>query len=182
MTTDAKWYVVHTKTNYEEKVKQALEKVRDEQNVKDLIVSVMVPTEDVMEIKKNKKQIRKRPFYPGYVFVKAVMDNATFNIIRNAPGVSGFLGAEKNKEPVPLNDTEASEIEELTKPSAVAKKPRPAVLFDKGEAVRINEGPFKHFVGVVEEVHEERAKLKVMVTIFGRPTPVELDFLQVEKV
>jgi len=172
------WYVLHTLTGREDQVKRAVERARTNPAFADKIFQVMVPTEDVVQIQKNKKIVRQRKFFPGYVLLDMVVDNETFWLVRSINGVSGFLGGDK---PVALSEKEVQNITELTDVREGAK-PRPAVTFEKGESIRINEGPFKHFVGVVEEVNEEKAKLKAMVTIFGRPTPVELDFLQVEKI
>lgn len=172
------WYVIYTLTGKEDQVKNAIDKARSGTPYADRIFQVMVPTEDVVQVQKNKKVVRKRKFFPGYVLLDMVVDNETFWLIRSINGVSGFLGGDK---PVPLSEREVQNILELTEVKE-GSKPRPAVTFEKGESVRINDGPFKHFVGVVEEVNEEKAKLKAMVTIFGRPTPVELDFLQVEKI
>ena len=152
------WYVVHTQPGYEDKVKSTLlDKIRIE-NLSGKIHEIFVPTEDVVEVKKNKKNVRKRKFFPGYVLMDMVVE----------------------PRPTPLPDEEIAAIMDLTTSSA-AGKPKPAVQFEKGENVRITEGPFRHFIGIVEDVNEPKAKLKAMVTIFGRPTPVELDFLQVEK-
>jgi len=172
------WYIVHTYSGYEDKVKTTLEKTVANLGLEEKISQIFVPTEEVVEIRKNRKQVKKRKFFPGYVIVEMAIDNQTYWIIRNTPGVTGFLGGVK---PISLPEEEVKNIVNLAtqQPSA---KPRLAVLFEKGETVRINEGPFRHFIGVIEEVDEERAKVKVMVTIFGRPTPVELDFLQVEKI
>ncbi|MBI4062923.1 MAG: transcription termination/antitermination factor NusG [Elusimicrobia bacterium] len=172
------WYIVQTTTGREERVKSAILKAKETSPVGDRVFQVLIPTEDVVQIQKNKKVVRKRKFFPGYVLVDMEIDNETYWLVRSISGVSGFLGDPK---PVPLPESEVKGILELTE-SAVGSRPKPAVTFDKGESVRINDGPFKHFVGVVEEVNEERARLKAMVTIFGRPTPVELDFLQVEKI
>ena len=171
------WYVVHTQPGYEDKVKSSmLDKIRIE-NLAGKIYEIFVPTEDVVEVKKNKKNVRKRKFFPGYVLMDMVVDNETYWAVKNINGVTGFLGEPR---PTPLPPEEIAGIMELTTSSA-AGKPKPAVQFEKGENVRITEGPFRHFIGIVEEVNEPKAKLKAMVTIFGRPTPVELDFLQVEK-
>jgi len=172
------WYIVHTYSGYEDKVKSTLEKTVANLSLEEKISKIVVPTEEVVEIRKNKRQVKKRKFFPGYVIVEMAVDNQTYWIIRNTPGVTGFLGGVK---PIPLPEEEIKNIMNLAsgQPSA---KPRLAVLFEKGETVRIIEGPFRHFIGVIEEVNEEHAKVKVMVTIFGRPTPVELDFLQVEKI
>ena len=171
------WYVVHTQSGHEDKVRATLEKAVANQDMGSKVFQVMIPTEEVVEIKRNKRVVKKRKFFPGYVLLDMVVDNETYWLIRNTPGVTGFLGGVK---PTPLPDGEIKNIVELTTASA-AGKPKPAVQFEKGESVRITEGPFRHFIGVVEEVNEAKAKLKAMVTIFGRATPVELDFLQVEK-
>ncbi|MBI4368681.1 MAG: transcription termination/antitermination factor NusG [Elusimicrobia bacterium] len=173
------WYVVQTTTGREEHVRHMIDKARDASTtVGSRIYQVMIPTEDVVRIQKNKKVVSKRKFFPGYVLIDMEVDNETYWLVRNITGVSGFLGGDK---PVRLPETEVKGILELTE-TTEGSKPKPAVMFGKGESVRINEGPFKHFVGVVEDVNEERARLKAMVTIFGRATPVELDFLQVEKI
>lgn len=170
------WYVVHTYSGYEDRVKSSLDKAVTNLGFQERIAQIIVPTEEVVEIKKNKKNFKKRKFFPGYVFIEMTIDNETYWLIRNTAGVTGFLGGSK---PVPMPEDEVKNL--LDAMNGTAAKPRPSITFDKEENVRIIEGPFKHFIGVVEEINEEKGKLKVMVTIFGRPTPVELDFLQVEK-
>ena len=171
------WYVVHTQSGWEDKVRGLiLQKVQTD-NLGGKIHQVLIPTEDVVEVKKNKRQVKKRKFFPGYILLDMVVDNETYWTVKNINGVTGFLGEPR---PRPLPPEEISQIIDLTATSA-AGKPKPAVQFEKGENVRITEGPFRHFIGIVEDVNEPKAKLKAMVTIFGRPTPVELDFLQVEK-
>lgn len=177
-TNERCWFIVHVLTGREEIVKNAILKARETANLSDYIFQVMIPTEDVVQIQKNKKVVRKRKFFPGYILIEMVVDSESYWAIRNIHGVTGFLGGAK---PIPLPESEIKAILELSQ-AQEGSKPRPAITFEKGESVRINEGPFKHFVGVVEEVNEEKAKLKAMVTIFSRPTPVELDFLQVEKI
>jgi transcriptional antiterminator NusG len=173
-----RWYVVHTYSGHEDKVKKSLEMAVDNLNMGDVISRVLVPTEEVVEVKQNKKRIKKRKFYPGYVFVEMTVNNTTYWLIRNTAGVTGFLGGVK---PTPMAQEEVDNLlNAIVNPSA--SKPRPAVSFEREENVRIIEGPFKHFIGIVGEVNQERGRLRVMVTIFGRPTPVELDFLQVEKI
>lgn len=174
---DRGWYVVHTQPGYEDKVKRTLDVKVQAENLSNKVFQVLVPTEDVVEIKKNKRLVKKRKFFPGYLLMDMVVDNETYWAVKNVTGVTGFLGEPR---PTPLQQEEMAAILELTTASA-AGKPRPAVQFEKGENVRITDGPFRHFIGVVEDVNEPKAKLKAMVTIFGRPTPVELDFLQVEK-
>ncbi|MCL2485497.1 MAG: transcription termination/antitermination protein NusG [Endomicrobia bacterium] len=172
------WYVVHTYSGHEDKVKKSLEMAVTNLNMQPIISNILVPTEEVVEVKQNKKRIKKRKFYPGYVFVEMTINNDSYWLIRNTAGVTGFLGGVK---PVPMAQEEvANLLNTIVNPEA--SKPRPAVSFEKEENVRIIEGPFKHFIGIVEEINQEKGKLKVMVTIFGRPTPVELDFLQVEKI
>ena len=171
------WYVIHTYSGHEDKVKATLEKLITNQAVSTKVFQIMIPTEDVVEIKKNKRTIRKRKFFPGYILADMTIDNQTYWLVRNTPGVTGFLGGVK---PTPLPESEAKNLIDLAT-ATPDSKPKSAIQFEQGETVRINEGPFKHFIGTVEEVNEERAKIKVMVSIFGRGTPVELDFLQVEK-
>jgi transcriptional antiterminator NusG len=171
------WFVVHTQSGWEDRVRTHLESKVKNENLQGKIFQVFIPTEDVVEVKKNRRQVKKRKFFPGYVLMDMVVDNETYWVVKNISGVTGFLGEPK---PRPLPVEEIKQILELTTESA-AGKPKPAVQFEKGENVRITEGPFRHFIGVVEDVNEPKAKLKAMVTIFGRPTPVELDFLQVEK-
>jgi transcriptional antiterminator NusG len=171
------WYVVHTYSGYEDKVKKSLGMSVVNLNMQDAISQILVPTEEVVEVKKDRKRIKKRKFYPGYIFIEMTMNDTTYWLIRNTAGVTGFLGDVK---PVAMSQSEVENLLNIVV-NPNASKPRPAVLFEKEENVRIIEGPFKHFIAIVEEVNHERGKLKVMVTIFGRSTPVELDFLQVEK-
>lgn len=172
------WYVVHTQSGYEDRVHKLLLRKIETEKLSDRIFNVFIPTEDVVEVKKNKKKISKRKFFPGYVLMDMIVDEVTYWMIKGVPGVTGFLG---DTDPTPLPEEEIKGILELTN-NAASGKPRPAVQFEKGENIRIIDGPFRHFIGVVEEVAEAKAKIKAMVTIFGRPTPVELDFLQVEKI
>jgi len=172
------WYVVHTYSGHEDKVKNSIERTVENLGMQNMISQVLVPTEEVVSVKNNKKKIRKKKFYPGYVFIEMIINNETYWLVRNTTGVTGFLGGVK---PAPMAEAEVENlINAVSNPESA--KPRPAISFEKEENVRITEGPFKHFIGVVEEINQEKGKLKVMVTIFGRPTPVELDFLQVEKI
>lgn len=172
------WYVVHTYSGHEDKVKNSIERTVENLGMQNFISQVLVPTEEVVSVKNNKKKIRKKKFYPGYVFIEMIINNETYWLVRNTTGVTGFLGGVK---PVPMAETEVENLlNTMEKPKDA--KPRPVRSFEENENVRITEGPFNHFIGIVEEVNQEKGKLKVMVTIFGRPTPVELDFLQVEKV
>ncbi len=178
MSDDKHWYLIHTFSGHEDRVRSGIEKSAAIKGLGPQIAQVVIPTEEVIELKKNKKHIRRRKFFPGYVLVNMISNNETCFLIRNTPGVTGFLGG---ASPIPLTQSDVDRMMELNA-SPKTSKPRPAVVFDRGENVRINEGPFRHFVGTVEEVNEDRAKLKVTVSIFGRATPVELDYLQVEKV
>jgi transcriptional antiterminator NusG len=171
------WYVVHTYSGYEDKVKKSLGMAVANLNMQDIISQIFVPTEEVVEVKQNKKRVKKRKFYPGYVFVEMTINNVAYWLVRNTAGVTGFLGGVK---PVAMSQSEVENLLNIVI-NPDASKPRLAVSFEKEENVRIIEGPFKHFIAIVEEVNHERGKLRVMVTIFGRSTPVELDFLQVEK-
>ena len=176
MAQERAWYVVHTQTGHEDKVREKIKLNSEIQGFSDRVFNVLVPTEEVVEVKQNKKVLRKRKFFPGYVLVEMEMTSETYWFIKSTSGVTGFLG---DPNPVPLPEEEIAGILELTdNPSG---KPKHVVEFERGESVRITEGPFKHFIGVVEEVNEQKNKLKVMVTVFDRATPVEVDFLQVEK-
>jgi len=170
------WYVVHTQTGYEDRVQKIIQQRIETQALGNKLFQVLIPTEEVVEIKHSKKAVKKRKFFPGYVLVEMALDNDTYWLVKGVRGVSGFLG---DPHPIPLPAEEIQERVALTTESAQGK-PKPAVQFEKGETVRITEGPFRHFIGVVEEVNEPKAKLKLMVTVFDRPTPVALDFLQAE--
>lgn len=172
------WFVVHTLTGQEERVKTSLQKAIDAGKCGDLIAQVLVPMERVSEVKAGKKKISERRVFPGYVLIKMDLNDDTWYLIKTTPGVAGFVGS--GARPVPLREEEVAQILQATQEKM--EKPIPKVIFDKGEAVRINEGPFTNFNGTVEEIHPEKGKLKVMVTIFGRSTPVELEYWQVEKV
>ena len=174
---DKRWYVVHTQSGYEAKVKMNLENQIEILGVKEKISRVLIPTEDVAEVRGGKKKVTTRKFFPGYILVEMVLDEKTWYIVKQTPGVTGFVGSGRN--PIPLKE---EEIESIIRTVEEKKtKPKPKVLFSKGEGVRVIEGPFANFNGVVEEINSEKGKLKVMVTIFGRSTPVELEFWQVEK-
>lgn len=172
------WYVIHTQTGHEDRVKAALESKIQQGAAKDLIFQVMIPTERVSEVKEGKKRITQRKFFPGYVLLEMELNNDSWYIIKSTPGVSGFIGS--GKRPLPLKEGEIATI--LKEAEDKKEKPIPKVIFEEGESVKIIEGPFSNFHGAVEEVNPNRGKLKVMVTIFGRATPVELEYWQVEKV
>jgi len=172
------WYVVHTLTGQEERVRASLQKAIEAGRFGDTISQVLVPMEKVSEVREGKKKISQRRVFPGYVLVEMELTDETWYAIRTTPGVAGFVGS--GTRPIPLKMEEVSQI--LQASQERMEKPTPKVVFEKGESVRITEGPFTNFSGVVEEIHPERGKLKVMVTIFGRATPVELEYWQVEKV
>jgi transcriptional antiterminator NusG len=174
-----KWYVVHTLTGKEDAVKKSLENqlASDPQNAK-FIGTIMVPTEKVSEIKEGEKKITERKFFPGYILVEMELNDKSWYLIKNTMGVTGFVGSKT--KPVPLKDEEVAEILEQTKEAKA--KPVPKVVYKAGEAVRIKEGPFKNFSGTIEETNLEKGKIKVMISIFGRATPVEMEAWQVEKI
>ena len=172
-----RWYVIHTQTGYEDKVKTSIETRAETANVKELVSQVLVPTEKVSEVKEGKKKISTRKFFPGYVLVEMELTDETWYLIKNTPGVSGFIGS--GRKPVPLQQ---EEVDAILKQTELAKeKPIPKVAFEKGEGVRVLEGPFTNFNGTIEEVNPVKGKLKVTISIFGRATPVELEYWQVEK-
>ncbi len=171
-----RWYVIHTYSGYEKVVKENLEQRLRTLGFASRVSEILIPTEDVMEVKGGKKQIFTKRSFPGYVFVKMEVDDEVWYVIRNTPKVSGFVGGAK---PAPLLDSEVEAI--LKQMKETSERPQPKVLFEVGESVRIIDGPFSNFIGVVDNVYPEQGKLKVMVTIFGRSTPVELEFGQVEK-
>ncbi|OGS23283.1 MAG: transcription termination/antitermination factor NusG [Elusimicrobia bacterium RIFOXYA2_FULL_39_19] len=170
------WYIIRTRSEYEKKVKQAIDKTVENLGLGSRIFQVVVPHEEVVELRRNKKYVKTRPFFTGYVFIDMDLDQDTYWVVKNTSGVSGFLGG---TAPIPMPEDEVKNlITVMESPMQV----KPAITFEKDETVRIIDGPFAHFMGVVEEINEEKGKLKVMVTIFGRSTPVELNFFQVEKI
>lgn len=170
-----KWYVVHTYSGFEEKVKLSIEEKMDKQNLQDRIERILIPTERVIELKGGKKKESDKKFYPGYILVEMDLDDDTWHIIRSTPRVTGFVGG---ASPVALSEEEVSVIIQQLEKGPV---PQVKTQFQKGESVRIIDGPFTNFVGSVEDVDLDHARLCVMVSIFGRLTPVELNFFQVEK-
>jgi len=172
------WYVVHTQTGSEEKVKTLLESRVIAQGIGDLINKVVIPTEQVSEVRSGKKRISQRKFFPGYLLVEMDLDERAYIMIKTTPGVTGFIGL--GKKPMPLPQAEVDNILRRTEDTQV--KPSPKTVFEKGEQVRITEGPFVNFNGTIDEIHPEKGKLKVSVLIFGRCTPVELEYWQVERV
>ncbi|MDD4979875.1 MAG: transcription termination/antitermination protein NusG [Candidatus Omnitrophica bacterium] len=173
-----KWYVVHTQTGLESKVKQALENKIALQGLGEFVTKVIIPTEQISEVRSGRKKISQRKFFPGYLIVEMELNEDTYFHIKTTPGVTGFIGL--GKKPMPLSEAEVENI--LKRTQETQAKPSPKIVFEKGEQVRVNEGPFLNFNGTIEEIHPERGKLKVNVSIFGRSTPVELEYWQVEKV
>ncbi len=171
------WYVIHTQTGQESKVKTSLENKVQQGMGAGAIGQVLVPTERVAEVRGGKKRISERKFFPGYLLIQMEMSDESWHLVRTTPGVTGFIGA--GRRPVALSEDEVNEI--LRQTEERKDKPAPRVTFAKGEGVRVIEGPFTNFSGVIEEVNAQRGKLKVMVSIFGRQTPVELEFWQVER-
>jgi transcriptional antiterminator NusG len=172
------WFIVHTYSGFEKKVAESLQQRVQAYGLQDEIGEVLIPTEDVVEMRAGRKVVTSKRFFPGYILVEMAMTDNAWHVVKNTPKVTGFVGA--GTRPTPLTKEEVDQI--LLQVSAAAEKPKPKYTFDKGDQVRINEGPFASFNGVVDEVNSDRNTLKVMVTIFGRSTPVELDFLQVEKI
>ncbi len=173
-----RWYIIHTYSGFEQKVAESLRARAEAYNFTHKLGQILIPTEEVVELRNGKKVTSKRLLYPGYVMVQMAMDDDLWHHIKNTPRVTGFVGG--GNTPVPLSEAEVDAV--LNRQAASAERPRPKLTFEKNETVRIIDGPFASFQGKVDEVNPERNTLRVLVTIFGRSTPVELDFLQVEKV
>ena len=173
-----RWYIVHAYSNFEHKVKASLEERIKLMGLEDKFGEILVPTEEVVEMKEGAKRRSERKFFPGYVLVQMEMDDETWHLVKEVPKVLGFIGGSSDK-PAPITQKEADTI--LQRVQEGADKPRPKVLFEPGEVVRVTDGPFNDFSGVVEKVNYEKSRLQVAVQILGRSTPVELDFGQVEK-
>lgn len=172
----ARWYIVHAYSNFEKKVAEDIENKAKQKGLSELIEQIIVPTEKVVEVRRGRKVDAERKFFPGYVMVRATLTDAVFSLIKNTPKVTGFLGDSK---PVAITDKEAERI--LYQVQEGVERPKPSVTFEIGEAIRVSDGPFASFNGFVQEVDEDRARLKVEVSIFGRAVPVDLEFGQVEK-
>ncbi len=173
-----RWYVVHAYSGYENQVRRSLQDRIERSGLQDRFGQILVPTEEVVEIREGQKRRSERKFFPGYVLVQMNLDDETWHLVKEVPRVMGFVGGTSDR-PAPISDREAEAI--LQRVQEGVEKPRPKVLFEPGEVVRVIDGPFNDFSGVVEEVNYEKNRLRVAVLIFGRPTPVELEFSQVEK-
>ncbi|MEG6523908.1 transcription termination/antitermination protein NusG [Desulfotomaculum sp. 1211_IL3151] len=169
------WYVVHTYSGYENKVKANLERRIESMNMEDKIFRILVPMEDEVEIKNGKKKISKKKVFPGYVLVEMIMTDDSWYVVRNTPGVTGFVGS--GSKPIPLNEDEAKAIIK----QMGMEEPKAKININLGENIRVTDGPFENFVGVIEEIYPDKGKVKVMVSMFGRETPIELDFAQIQK-
>jgi transcription termination/antitermination protein NusG len=174
---DKRWYIVHAYSNFENKVSESIREQAKQRHLDDRFEEVLVPKEKVVEVRRGRKVDAERKFFPGYVLVKCELTDEVYHLIKNTPKVTGFLGADN--KPMPISEAEASRI--LHQVQEGIDRPKPSVSFEVGEQVRVSDGPFASFNGVVEEVDDARSRLKVAVSIFGRATPVELEFGQVEK-
>src|SRR5205823_13585373 len=176
---DKRWFAVHTYSGFENKVKKSLEdKIRVE-GLADQFGEILIPVEHVVEMVKGEKKTSKKKMMPGYILVQMEMNDRTWHLVKNTPKVTGFVGAAQNQQPPPISDAEVQRL--TTQISEGTLKPKPKVQFEEGDTVRVIDGPFSNFNGSVEEVNADKGRLKVLVSIFGRATPVELDFMQVEK-
>lgn len=173
-----RWYILQAYSGFEKKVKQTIEENAAQQGLSDKFEEIIVPTEDVVEMRRGKKVSMERKFFPGYVLMKMEMDEATWQLVKNVPKIAGFLGGGGNK-PQPVTQGEVDRIFARVKEGI--EKPRNQVLFEVGEQVKVVDGPFESFVGLIDEVDPDKERVKLSVTIFGRPTPVDLQFSQIEK-
>lgn len=173
----ARWYVLHVYSGFEDKVAEAIKEKAEKLGLEDHVEEMMVPTEEVVEVKRGQRVNAERKFFPGYVLAKLKMDDSVWHMIKDTPKVSGFLGG--GNKPVPISEKEAQAL--IQQIQEGVDRPRPSVIYDVGEEIKVVDGPFASFSGIVEEVDEEKSKLKVSVSIFGRATPVELEYAQVEK-
>jgi transcription termination/antitermination protein NusG len=177
---DGKWYIVHAYSNFEKKVASTIREQAEMQGLSELIEEIEVPTEEVVEVVRGRKRTVEKRHMPGYVLVKMKMTDEAYHLVKNTPKVTGFLGAEQGKKPLPVPQAEVDRI--LGKAVELSERPRPKMQFEVGEKVKVTEGPFASFEGAVEDIDEDTGRLKVTVSIFGRATPVDLEYGQVEKI
>jgi len=178
---EAKWYIVHAYSNFEKKVAASILEQAERKGLSGLIEDIQVPTEEVVEVARGKKKTVERRFFPGYVLLKAQMSDDVYHLVKDTPKVSGFLGSDGGKKPLPVRQREVDRILGSSTDSA-EERPRPKISYEVGEQVQVNDGPFQGFEGAVEEIDEANGRLKVTVSIFGRGTPVDLEFDQVAKI
>lgn len=175
----ARWYVLHVYSGFESKVAESIMQSAEKRGLQDKVIDIMVPTEEVVEVKRGQRVNAERKMLPGYILAKLDMDDQIWHLVKDTPKVTNFLGGGGSK-PVPISDAEAERIQKQIQEGI--ESPRPSVTYDIGEEVKVNDGPFASFNGIVEEVDEDKGRLKVSVSIFGRSTPVELEYAQVEKI
>jgi transcriptional antiterminator NusG len=173
-----KWYIIHTYSGFEQKVKNAIMERAKAQNLDHLVTEVLVPTEMVEEMVKGERRLSARKFYPGYVLVRMELTDDSWHLVKDTPKVTGFVGSKT--EPVAIPDEDAEKI--INQMQEGIAKPKPKIQFEIGDKVQVTDGPFTNFAGVVDEVRPDRGRVKVMISVFGRPTPVELEFTQLEKI
>jgi len=177
-SSSMRWYIIHTYSGFESRVKESLRQRADAMGMGDAIGEILIPTEEVVEMRDGRKVVSSKKFFPGYILVNMTMSDDAWHMVKNTPKVTGFVGT--GVKATPLSQEEVDRI--INQVTTSAEKPKPKFVYKEGESVRIVDGPFSNFSGTVEEVNHDRNTLKIMVTIFGRSTPVELDFLQVEKI